>query len=105
MIRKRLIARTRHGDYRVNFLVLAMQGKKVGFDKVLSMIDAMVTLLGKEQVDDDKKKAYCEAEFDKADDEIKDLTGTVGDIGAAIEEAKETTSATQEEVNVISNRG
>jgi len=65
------------------------------------MIDDMVALLGKEQVDDDRKKAYCEKEFDKADDEIKELSSTVADIGAAIEEAKETTATTQEEADVI----
>merc|ERR1719388_233614 len=32
------------------------------------MIDDMVTLLGKEQVDDDAKKEYCTSEIDKAED-------------------------------------
>merc|ERR1712224_173971 len=85
-------------DYRVNFLALAMQGKKVGFDKVVSMIDGMVTLLGKEQTDDDKKKAYCESEFDKVDDEIKALSGTIEDLESAIAEQKETLATTVEEI-------
>jgi DNA repair exonuclease SbcCD ATPase subunit len=93
----------RHGSYRLNFLALALQGKKVGFDKVLAMIDGMVELLGKEQVDDDKKKAYCEKEFDEADDEIKALSSTIADIGAAIEEQKESMSTTTEEIKTLSD--
>jgi septal ring factor EnvC (AmiA/AmiB activator) len=89
-------------DYRVNFLALAMQGKKVGFDKVLGMIDGMVELLGKEQIDDDKKKAYCANEFDKVDDEIKALTGTIGDLDSAIEEQKETLATVVDEIKKLS---
>merc|ERR1719379_1146619 len=57
------------GDYRVSFLALAMQGRKVGFEKVIAMVDEMVGVLKKEQVDDDKKKEYCEKEIDKTEDE------------------------------------
>merc|ERR1712193_550801 len=35
---------------------MALEGKKVNFDKVLKMIDEMVDVLGKEQQDDDHKK-------------------------------------------------
>ena len=31
----------------MNFLAMALKGKKVGFDKVLKMIDEMTALLGK----------------------------------------------------------
>merc|ERR1719316_731870 len=37
------------GDFRLNLIALALKGKKVSFDKVLTMIDDMVTLLKKEQ--------------------------------------------------------
>merc|ERR1712232_1104607 len=44
---------------RLDFLVLALTGKKAlsqgGFGKVIKMIDDMVALLQKEQVDDDHK--------------------------------------------------
>jgi len=91
----------RRGDYRINFLALALQGKKVGFEKVLGMIDGMVELLGKEQVDDDKKKAYCQKEFDEADDEIKALGNTIADLGSAIDELKESMGTTEEELKVM----
>merc|ERR1740138_620323 len=34
------------GDFRLNLISLALKGKKVSFDKVVKMIDNMVTLLG-----------------------------------------------------------
>merc|ERR1719281_2200546 len=51
------------------------------------MIDAMVELLGKEQVTDDNKKAYCEAELDKAEDEKKELEHAIEDLEKGMEEA------------------
>ena len=41
------------------------------------MIDDMVTLLGKEQVDDGAKKEHCTSKIDKAEDEIKELEHAV----------------------------
>merc|ERR1719335_2052185 len=40
-----------------------------GFDEVMKMIDEMVTLLGKQQKEDDKQKVWCEDELEKAADE------------------------------------
>merc|ERR550539_1193190 len=51
----------------LELLVLALTGKartSGGFGKVLKMIDEMVALLGKEQTEDDDKKAYCAEQFD-----------------------------------------
>jgi septal ring factor EnvC (AmiA/AmiB activator) len=76
---------------------MALHGKKVSFDKVVKMIDDMVVLLGEEQKADEKKKAYCEAEFDKADDKKKALERTISDLEKVIEEDKEAvTTLTQE---------
>jgi len=44
-------------------------------------------LLGEEQVADDKKKAYCEAELDKAEDKLKGLNVRTSDLEKAIDEA------------------
>jgi hypothetical protein len=57
-------------DFRLNLISLALKGKKVSFDKVLKMIDDMVTLLGTEQQDDDQKKEYCEGLIDKTEDDL-----------------------------------
>merc|ERR1719171_26594 len=89
------------GDYRMNFIALAMTGRKVGFEKVIAMIDDMVVILGKEQVDDDKKKEYCAKEIDKTEDEIKVLKGTVSDLEAAIAEQKDSMAALDEELKTI----
>merc|ERR1719235_344790 len=51
------------------------------------MIDDMVVLLGKEQAADDEKKAYCEAELDKAEDEQKELEHAIEDLEKGMEEA------------------
>jgi hypothetical protein len=56
----------------LNFIALALHGKKAGFGKVIEMIDKLVTTLGKEQTDDDKHKDWCTQEFDTADDDEKD---------------------------------
>merc|ERR1719240_1859873 len=48
---------------QLGFIELALQGKKVSFDKVIKMIDDMVVLLGEEQKDDDAQKEWCETEF------------------------------------------
>merc|ERR1719158_2103972 len=41
---------------RIDYIMLAIRGKKFGFDKVLKMIDDMVALLGTEQQDDNDKE-------------------------------------------------
>merc|ERR1719203_2723886 len=45
-------------DPRLEVVMLALAGKGKSFDKVLKMIDDMIALLGREQTDDDDKKAY-----------------------------------------------
>jgi len=80
-------------DFRLDLISLAMRGKKVNFDKVLGMIDNMVTLLKKEQTDDDSKKAYCTKELDASDDLKKSLERTASQITTAIAEGKEVMKA------------
>merc|ERR1719150_1305621 len=60
----------RHGpDPHLDFIVLSLSSKVGGhFDKILTMIDEMVDLLMKEQVEDDVKKAWCEKAIDKTED-------------------------------------
>merc|ERR1719230_76113 len=86
---------------RLDMILMAIRGKKVGFDKVLKLIDDMVALLGKEQEDDDAKKEYCEAEFDKTEDKMKELTRADGKLEKAIGEAKEVIKDTAEEIKAL----
>merc|ERR1719353_1452003 len=85
----------------IQLILLALHGKKVSFDKVIKMIDDMVVLLGKEQVADDEKKAYCEAEIDKTEDEIKELEHKIGDLEKAIEEAKGSVETLAAEIEAL----
>merc|ERR1719502_1349193 len=85
----------------MDLISLALRGKKVDFTKVLKMIDDMVVLLGKEQTDDDEKKAYCEAEFDKSDDKKKALERTISDLEKTIEEDKGTVATLTEEIKAL----
>ena len=54
-------------------LLVHFSGKKIGFEKVIQMIDEMIATLKKEQADDDAKKEYCEEQFDLTDDKKKAL--------------------------------
>jgi len=72
----------------LDFLALALSGKKVGFAKVITMIDKMLSNLKQEQTEDDNLKSYCEESFDKADDKRKGLENSISDSETAIEEMK-----------------
>jgi len=85
---REVLQHARHGDARLDLISLALHGRKVSFDKVLTMIDEMVKLLGEEQVADDDKKAYCAKEFDEADDEKKSLERAIKDLTTDIEDTK-----------------
>jgi len=90
-----------HKDPRMDLVMLALTGKSKSFDKVLTMIDDMVALLGREQVDDDDKKAYCEANLDKAEDEKKALDNTIADLEKAIEADKDSIAKLASEISAL----
>ena len=54
-----------HGQRRVqlDFISTALHGKKIGFEKVIKMIDDLVAELKQDQVNGDSKKEYCEEQF------------------------------------------
>jgi len=78
-----------HDRQRLDLVMLALRGKKVGFEKVIKLIDDMVVLMKKEQQDDADKKEYCETSFDQADDKKKELERAEGKLSKAMNEAKE----------------
>ena len=50
---------------------MALHGKKIGFEKVIKMLDDLVAELKQDQVNDDSKKGkkeYCEEQSDLSDD-------------------------------------
>jgi peptidoglycan hydrolase CwlO-like protein len=88
-------------DFRIDLISLAIKGKKVSFAKVLTMIEDMITLLGKEQTDDDDKKEYCETLLDKTEDDLKQLELGVSDLGKAIADYKERIATLGEELSSL----
>merc|ERR1719261_770726 len=95
------IRAARGGRPELNFIALALQGKKVNFGKVLKMIDEMVATLGAEQQDDNDKKEYCEQQFDLADDKKKSLERSVSNLNKAIEKEKEAIATLADEIKAL----
>merc|ERR1719313_429110 len=85
----------------MDFIALAIQGRKIGFDKVIKMIDEMVVTLKTEQNDDDHKKEYCAKQFDQADDKKKSLERAVSDLETAIADAKDGIATTTDEIKAL----
>jgi outer membrane murein-binding lipoprotein Lpp len=86
---------------QLDFIALALHGKKIGFEKVLKMIDEMTALLKSEQADDDNKKEYCDVQFDALDDKKKGLERSVSDSEKAIEDAKESIATLTSEIKAL----
>jgi len=96
-----LLKASRSHHFNLEFVALALQGKKIGFEKVIKMIDEMVATLKTEQKDDDNKKEYCTVQLDKADDKKKGLERSVSDLEAAIASAKDGIAKTAEEIAAL----
>merc|ERR1719263_45906 len=85
----------------LDFIALALNGKKIGLDKVIKMCDDLVATLTKEQEDDDAKKAYCEKELDATEDNKKVLEQAISDSTKAIEDAEETIATGADEIKAL----
>jgi len=98
-----MINSLRHGRQspRLDFIALSLSGKKIGFDKVIKMIDDLVVELKKDQTDDDAKKEYCAAEFDSSDDKKKVLEKSIADLETAIADSQEGIATTTEEIAAL----
>jgi len=94
-------AKTLPARPELDLVALAIRGKKVGFEKVIGLIDEMVANLKKEQVDDDNKKAYCEKQFDMTEDKKKELEMSVSDSETAIEEMEGDIERLTEEIATL----
>jgi hypothetical protein len=94
-------AARRNGQPELNFLALALQGKKVNFAKVIKMIDNMVATLKTEQQDDNDKKEYCNMQFDQADDKKKGLERSVSNLEKTIAKEKEGVATLTDEIAAL----
>merc|ERR1719359_1461099 len=72
-----------------------------GFDEVMKMIDEMVTLLGKQQKEDDKQKVWCEDELEKATDEETATKTKLAQVDASISEQSDAISTLMEEISAL----
>jgi len=88
-------------DPRVDLLEVALKGGKIGFGKIIKMIDELVVTLKKEQAEDSAKKDWCEAELDKTEDTKKVLLQDEADLETAIEDAKESISTLKVEIEAL----
>jgi len=103
-IRARALVAIRHvpRSVHLDFIALAIQGKKIGFGKVIGMIDEMVVTLKKEQDDDDHKKEYCAAQFDQSDDKKKSLERSIRDFETVIADTKDGVDNLKGEIKALS---
>mmetsp|Transcript_94910 Transcript_94910/g.173918 ORF Transcript_94910/g.173918 Transcript_94910/m.173918 type:complete len:691 (+) Transcript_94910:78-2150(+) len=85
-------------DPSFDFIQMALHGGQMGFDKIVKMIDALIAELKKDQADDDAKKAYCEDQFDIADDKKKGLEQDMSDLDAQISNGEEAMSTLKSEL-------
>jgi septal ring factor EnvC (AmiA/AmiB activator) len=99
LLKKAKVDRSHH--VMLSFITAALSGKKIGFEKIITMIDEMVATLKQEQKDDDSKKEYCNEELDTADDKKKSLEKTISDTEAAIEATKEGIAETTTEIEEL----
>jgi len=88
-------------DPRVDFIEIAMKGGKVGFEKIIKLIDELVATLKKEQEEDDSKKEWCEQELDKTEDTKKVLQNKVSDLETAIDDASESITNLKAEIEAL----
>merc|ERR1719326_1569390 len=102
-VRARALAAIRSAprSIHLDFIALAIQGKKIGFEKVIKMIDDMVVTLKTEQSDDDNKKEYCAAQFDQSDDKKKELERAISDLDTAIADAKDGIATLKDEIKAL----
>jgi len=82
----------------LDLIALILHGKTTGFTKVVGMIDEMVGVLQQEQVDDDKKKEWCNIELDATEDKKKTLSRSISDANTAVADAQETMDSLVQEI-------
>merc|ERR1719356_1833756 len=95
---------SKNPDYRLDFIALTLSSKVGGhFDKIITMIDEMVTLLMGEQVDDEGKKRFCEKALDKTEDEKKVLERKADDLVKAQDDGKDTLATLKDEIEALAD--
>merc|ERR1719473_1033302 len=84
-----------------HLMLLALSQGVHGFEKVVGMVDGMVGVLEGEQVQDDKQDVWCLDELDKAAAEMKATEVDIGELGAAIDESRDSIASTASEIEAL----
>merc|ERR1719324_1820817 len=79
----------------------SLKAKAVDFSKVLAQIDGMVTVLGKEQEDDDTQKDFCDKDLAKSEAEKASTEDAIASSEAAIEEMTASSESLAEEIATL----
>merc|ERR550514_39074 len=86
---------------QLNLIAYALNSKKADFSKVLGMIDNMVTLLGKEQGDDDATKQMCDKDFAESADHKKETEEAIASSEASIADMEEQSKTLASEIATL----
>merc|ERR1719146_508334 len=100
MIRSAMKTDKAHAVNRHLMLMSLSQGVH-GFEKVVGMVEGMVGVLEGEQLQDDKLDTWCIAELDKAKEEAKATEVDIGELSAAVDEARDAIAATASEIDAL----
>jgi len=84
-----------------DFISLAIQGKGVGLEKVVKMIDGMINTLTKEQQDEENKKEYCSIQIESSNDKKNSLAKTLSGLEASIQEANDAISTLNSDMKAL----
>merc|ERR1719420_1832777 len=88
-------------NLQVQFLENALKAKQVDFSKVIKMVEEMETVLKEEQASDDAQKSFCDKDIEKSEREQKDTEEEIASSAALIEECKEASAETAEEIALL----
>jgi len=93
---------SKHGNHlTLELVAMALGGKNAQFAEVIKMIDEMVALLKKEQLEDDNKKEYCEVQIDHLEDAKKELEHDIKSLEESIEDMKNAITTLTDEVKAL----
>merc|ERR1719231_477283 len=85
----------------LELVALALGSKNAQFTEVIKMIDEMVDILKKEQLEDDNKKEYCEVQIDHIEDSVKDLQHDIKSLAESIDDMKNAIVTLTDEVKAL----
>jgi septal ring factor EnvC (AmiA/AmiB activator) len=92
------LRKDRNGDPRLDLVQLALNGQKIGFDKIMKKIQDLIQILAEEQKEDDVKKDFCEGEIDKTEDELKAQKRAISDTKTVIAETKDSLAQVERDI-------